>query len=294
MSIGGYAVAIVFLIEGFAVGQWPFPGGDVVDFYGPAGDAVRAGGTVYFPGFLYGPPWAIAFGAVSWVGPGAIHAIVLALDLVALWVVADRDLRRLGWLLYMPLIPFEMAAGQLNLLIAAAIVAAQRGRTWPLAVMTLAKVWPALALPFRDWRPFVRDLLLVALVTIPFLSLWPAWIESLVATSSHPLGPVVPVPFLVRAPVALALLLVPRAWARALAASIVSPGLYWGQLVVLVAPISLFIAQHQGWPERDSVVAPRTISGASAGEPHGGRDVGSGRPSPRGTTAGNGVATSGA
>ena len=116
-------------VEGFAGGQWPFPGGDVVDFYAPAGDALRAGAQVYFPGFLYGPPWAVAFGAVSWLGPAAIQAIVLTLDAVALWTIAGGNLRRLGYILWCPLIPFEIAAGQLNLLIAAAIVAAQRGTT---------------------------------------------------------------------------------------------------------------------------------------------------------------------
>jgi hypothetical protein len=38
------------------------------------------------------------------------------------------------------------------------------------------------------------------------------------------------------------LLALRRPWARALAAAIASPALYWGQLVVLVAPISLLLA----------------------------------------------------
>ena len=48
------------------------------------------------------------------------------------------------------------------------------------------------------------------------------------------------------AAVAAALLLVARRpWARALAAMIVSPNLYWGQLVVLVAPVSLWLQRHE-------------------------------------------------
>jgi hypothetical protein len=245
IAAGGYAFAIVLLVEGFATGQLPFPGGDVVDFYAPAGDALRNGGVVYFPGFLYGPPWAVAFGAVSWLGPAGIHAIVIALDLVALWIIAGGNPRRLGYLLWFPLIPFEIAAGQLNLMIAAAIVAAQRGVTWPLAAMTLAKVWPAVALPPRGWWPFVRAALLISLVTLPWLSLWPAWIGALISTSQHPLGPVVPIPFVVRGIAAVGLLTVRRDWARALAAAIVSPGLYWGQLVVLVAPVSLLLEARE-------------------------------------------------
>lgn len=249
-AIGGYAFAIVLLVEGFAGGQWPFPGGDVVDFYSPAGDALRAGGQVYFPGFLYGPPWAVAFGAVSWLGPGAIQAIVLALDVVALWTIAGGNLRRLGYILWFPLIAFEIAAGQLNLLVAAAIVAAQRGTTWPLAAMSLAKVWPVVALRPRDGRRFLVAIGLISLVSLPWLALWPQWVTALVQTSAHPLGPVVPVSFVARAVVAVVLLLFQRPWTRALAAAIISPGLYWGQLVILVAPFSLWLARRDSLDSR--------------------------------------------
>ncbi len=244
-AIGGYACCIVFLIVGFTSGRWPFPGGDVAVFYGPAGDALRAGGEVYFPGFLYGPPWAVAFAAVSWLGPAAIHAIILALDAVALWTIAWGNWRRLGYILWIPLIPYELAAGQLNLLIAAAIVAAQHGIVWPLAAMTLAKVWPAIALPLRHWRRFLIALAAFALISLPWLYLWPQWIAALVDTSAHPFGPVVPVPWVARAAVAVLLLTLRRPWARALAAAISSPGLYWGQLVVLVAPLSLWLARRE-------------------------------------------------
>ena len=245
LSVAGYAFTTAMLVIGFRSGQWPFPGGDVVDFYARAGDALRSGGDVYLPGFLYGPPWAVVFGAVSWVGPGAIQIGVLALDALALWVIAGGNLRRLGWLLWFPLIPFELAAGQLNLLIAAAIVAAQRGVAWPLAAMTLAKVWPIVALPVRDWRQFVVALAAFSLISLPWIGLWPEWVATLVAQSSHPLGPLVPVPFLVRAPIAIALVALQRPWSRALAAAIANPGLYWGQLVVLVAPLSLWLMRDE-------------------------------------------------
>jgi hypothetical protein len=245
LSLTGYAVAAAMLAVGFGSGQWPFPGGDVVDFYSRAGDALRSGGDVYLPGFLYGPPWAVAFAALSWLGPAAIQLVVLGLDVVALWVIAGGNLRRLGLLLWFPLIPFELAAGQLNLLIAAAIVAAQRGAAWPLAAMTLAKVWPIVALPFRDWRRFAVALAAFSLISLPWIRLWPEWVQTLIAQTSNPLGPLVPVPFLVRAPIAIALVALQRPWSRALGAAIASPGLYWGQLVVLVAPISLWLMRAE-------------------------------------------------
>jgi hypothetical protein len=243
LAVGGYAFAITLLVVGFANGQWPFPGGDVVDYYARSGDALRNGAPVYGgePGFFYGPPWAVAFAALSWLGPAAIHAVVLALDVAALWIIGGRDWRRLGWILWFPLIPFDLAAGQLNLVIAAAIVLAQRGTTWPLAAMSLAKVWPILALPPRYWRGFLVAAAVFALASLPWLSLWPGWIETLLSRLPHPLGPVVPVPFLVRAPIAVVLVALQRPWSRALGAMIASPDLYWGQLVVLVAPLSLLL-----------------------------------------------------
>jgi hypothetical protein len=243
LAVGGYAFAITLLVVGFANGQWPFPGGDVVDYYARSGDALRNGVPVYGgePGFFYGPPWAVAFATLSWLGAGAIHAVILALDVVALWVIGGGNWRRLGWILWFPLIPFEIAAGQLNLIAAGAIVAAQRGTTWPLAAMSLAKIWPILALPPRYWRGFLVALVVLAAISLPWLSLWPGWIETLLSRLPHPLGPVVPVPFVVRAVVAVGLVALRRPWSRALAAVIASPDLYWGQLVVLVAPISLLL-----------------------------------------------------
>ena len=244
-AVGGYAFTTALLVQGFASGRWPFPGGDVVDYYARAGDAFRAGEPVFSLPFFYGPPWVIAFGAVSWLGPGAIHAIILVLDAVALWTIAWGNWRRLGYLLWLPLIAFDIAAGQLNLVVAAAIVAAQHGITWPLAAMTLAKVWPAVALPPRHWRRFVVEIAVICLVTLPWLSLWPQWVAALIETSADPLGPVIPIPWIARAAVAVVLLYFQRPWTRALAAAILSPALYWGQLVVLVAPLSLWLARRE-------------------------------------------------
>jgi hypothetical protein len=241
LAVGGYAFAIALLAVGFTSGQWPFPGGDVVDYYARSGDALRGGGPVYgvYLGFFYAPPWAAAFAALSWAGAGAIHVVILGLDGLALWVIARGDWRRLGWILWFPLIPFELAAGQLNLLAAAAMVLAQRGTTWPLAAMSLAKIWPILALPPRYWRGFVIALGAIALVSLPWIGLWPQWFETLASRLPHPMGPVVPVPFAVRAVAAVVLVAFQRPWSRMVGAMIASPDLYWGQLVVLVAPLSL-------------------------------------------------------
>jgi hypothetical protein len=244
-AIGGYAATIALLVVGFGSGRWPFPGGDVSSYYDLAGDGLRNGTDVYIPGFLYGPPWAVAFAGVGVFGAWAIHAAILALDIVALWVIAGGKWQRLGFLLWFPLIAFELAAGQLNLLIAAAIVAAQRGSVWALAVVTTAKVWPIVALPLRKWRPFLITMAALFVVTLPWFDLWPKWVAALLAIAETPLGPLVPIPWWLRLVAAAGLLLLRRPWAAALAASIASPNLYWGQLVVLVAPLVLWLDRRE-------------------------------------------------
>ena len=246
LSAGGYAFTLILLWIGFSNGQWPFPGGDVVAYFAPAGEAVRNGTAVYvaspeFPGFRYGPPWAVAFAPLSLGGPALIHAFILVLDGIALLALARGSLLRLGFILWFPLISFELAAGQLNLLIAAAIVVAQRGVAWPLAIVSFAKVWPALALRPADWRKFALAVAIVALVTLPWLPLWPAWIGSLINTADTPHGPLIPVPFAARAVIAALLIALQRPWSRALGAILASPNLYWGQLVVLVAPLAVWL-----------------------------------------------------
>jgi hypothetical protein len=264
LAIGGYAATIAFLFVGFQSGRWPFPGGDVLSYYYAAGEGLRNGTQVYIPGFLYGPPWAVAFAGVGILGAGAIHAVILALDVVALWVIAGGRWQRLGFLLWFPLISFELAAGQLNLLIAAAIVAAQRGSVWGLAVLTTAKVWPIVALPVWRWRPFVLTLALLVVATLPWLDLWPKWAAALIAIAETPLGPLVPIPWSLRLAAAAGLLLLRRPWATALAASISSPNLYWGQLVVLVAPLCLWLDRRELDAKARQGAAP---AGAAVAEP---------------------------
>jgi hypothetical protein len=245
LSIGGYVFLALGVASGFTVMHWPFPGGDTAHAFEPAGEAFRTTGSPYVPNFFYGPPWGVILGAVSAIGYGAIHAVVIVLDMVALWAIAGRSWLRAGWLMWIPLVVTEIGAGQLNLLCAAAIVEAQRGTTWPLALMSWAKLWPALALPIRYWRAFLLAVLGFGLLSLPWLDTYPAWIAALMGNLPNPGGPVVPVPFLLRLPVALALIAWRRPWSRALGAMLASPNLYIGQLVVLVAPLSLYFRDGQ-------------------------------------------------
>jgi hypothetical protein len=255
LGMGGWAFAVLIWVVGYHAGRFDFPGGEVRVFYAFAGDAFRSGtdpyainadGTVFF----YAPPWAAAFATLSWAGPAAIHLVILVADLFALRYMA-RGWVRAGVLCWFVLVPWEMAAGQINLIVAASIVAAVRGTVWPAAITTLAKVSPALAVSPRDWRPFAIALAVCVVLTLPRLDLWPLWIERLLWGLSHPLGPLIPVAFVVRLPVAIGLVAWGRPWSRALGAVLATPGFYWASLVLPVAPAVVWIER----PARSSPAA---------------------------------------
>lgn len=244
LSIGGYLFAIAFLAKGFFLDGWAFPGIDLAVVFYPVGEAFLADQRPYTGLFFYGPPWAPVFAAFALAPYGLLHVAIIALDLVALWVIAGRSWLRVGWLLWFPLVISEIASGQLNILCAAAIVEAQRGRMWPLAVMSWAKLWPALALPLRSrasWRSFVIAGLAFGLLALRWPYLFPDWINALLGNIEEPAAPLVPFPFLLRLPIALGLIAYQRPWSRALGAMLASPNLYWGQLVVVIAPLSLWL-----------------------------------------------------
>ena len=82
-------------------------------------------------------------------------------------------------------------------------------------------------------------------IALPWPYLYRDWIEALLGNIEDPivLG-LVPVPFIVRLPIALVLIAIQRPWTRALGAMLASPNLYWGQLVIVIAPLSLWIQER--------------------------------------------------
>ena len=244
LGIGGYVNAVIWYVYGFGLSGWSFPGIDLAVVFYPVGQAFLETQHPYTGLMFYGPPWAPIFGLFAALPYGLLHVVIIALDLVALWVIAGRSWVRAGLLFWFPLVISEVASGQLNILVAGAIVEAQRGRVWPLAIMSWAKLWPALALPPRRWRPFLIAVVAFALISLPWPYLYPEWVAALLGNIADPEAPLVPVPFLLRLPVALVLIAIQRPWTRALGAMLASPNLYWGQLVVVIAPISLWIQER--------------------------------------------------
>jgi hypothetical protein len=148
-ALGSIGVAIFLFQTIVFADRWWIPGGDIRDIYIPAGEAVRAGVTPYvlvgnpIP-FFYAPPIAVVFAALSFLPLPMVWALVVIAEFAALRYIA-RSWWLFGLLLAFPLMPFEIWGGTLNLIVAAAIVAAVRGDAWLVIAGSLMKIAPILA-----------------------------------------------------------------------------------------------------------------------------------------------------
>ena len=243
VSFGGYVFMGIVIVGLIAVGTLVPGGGDVHDVYRPAGNALWNGTAVYtynYPPYFYAPPWTVVLAALSRLPATLEWFLFDAANVAAIWYVADGKWRRIGYLLWMPTIGSEMVLGNVNLLMAAAIVAAVReGRTVLPAAMTFAKFSPVVAVDPRKWRPFLICIAVGFAITVPWLWLWPDWVAQMIRALNNPVGDLIPVPFLVRLPIALALVATRTRVGRAVGATLAIPGLYRLSLGTLIAAISI-------------------------------------------------------
>jgi hypothetical protein len=246
LAFGGVAFTLIQLIVGFQGGLFPIPSRDAL-IWDRVGDAIWTGAPIYFlapvatDSFWYAPPIAVAFATLSWRPIEAQALVLLVGRIVALRVIAGSWVGA-GIACWFPLVAFDLGGGNFNLLIAAAIVLAVDRRPQLAVWAALAKLGPALAIDPRDSRKVVPIALVALAITLPWLHLWPEYVNHLLGNIAMPLGPQVPIPLWIRLAAAVALLaLVRTRWARALAATIAIPAFYWGSLVVLIAPVAVLL-----------------------------------------------------
>jgi hypothetical protein len=250
LAFGGIAFTAIQLIVGSQAGLFPIPGGDEL-IWDRVGDAIWTGAPIYYvapnptDSFWYAPPLAVIFGLLSWMPVVLQHWLFTVVRVLSFRVIAG------SWVgaaiaCWFPLVAFELGGGNFNLLIAAAIVAATQRRPSLAVLGAFAKFGPGLAIDIRDWRRALIVGFALVVLTIPWLYLWPAWATHLIANIGNPLGLQVPISFPIRLACAVIVLLAFRtAWARAFAASIAIPAFYWGSLVVLIAPVAIWVRQRQ-------------------------------------------------
>jgi hypothetical protein len=227
-----------------------------------AGTAIREGGPVYTSGiattaaFLYPPTWAVLFAPLSLLPGALLQVAIMALDVLVIRYVLGSWLA-VGLMGLYPLTWFGLGSGNVDILIAGAIVAAWKGSSVPLAVMTFTKITPAFALDLRRIREFAIACLILVAITIPWFGLWPEYARFL-ASQPAVAGTIVPIPWFVRLPFALVLLVPRRPWTSALAAIVAIPNWYWYTSLILIAPLRLWLDERRaaGTPAPAAHAAP--------------------------------------
>jgi hypothetical protein len=248
LALLGWVIGIITIL--YLAGREGLTVGGDLQAYIRAGEDLLAGEPVYtgrigqLGTFSYAPPWAVAFAALSWIPDTPLFLGVMAGSLLALRYVAGSWLW-CGLVFLYPVSAMVVWSGNIEYYIAAALVLAARGHAGPLAFTALAKISPILGVPRAGWREAALVIGLAVAITIPWLYLWPEWIEYLLrqpTTIAIHIGP----PWYVRLPFALALLLLRRPWAAALAVIVAMPSLWLGTLVLLSAVVRLWIDGRGG------------------------------------------------
>ena len=250
LAFGGVAFTAVQLVVGMQSGLFPIPGSDEL-VWDRVGDSIWSGVPIYYvapnpiDSFWYAPPLAVVFGFLSWMPVVVQHWLFTVLKLLSLRVIGGSWIGA-GIACWFPLVAFELGGGNFNLLVAAGIILAIQRKPDLAVLSAFAKFGPGLALDPRDWRRVLVGGLALVAITLPWLGLWPQWIEHLIGHIGMPLGFQVPIPLPVRLIAALALVIgVRTGWARALGATIAIPAFYWGSLVVLIAPVAIWLRERR-------------------------------------------------
>jgi hypothetical protein len=266
-AIRALAVAGALLCTGqvllwLSMGAWPLH--DSAAFW-LAGAHFREGmnpyaGDVNYLTMLYAPPWVLLMAVISVLPFEVLEFGLLAGQVLALRYIGGSWLAA-GLLCWLPFVPRELATGNVDLVMAAAVLAAVRGGpSWPIPLFAFAKWSPAFALaaPLSRRREAIVAGALMLAATLPWLWLWPAWWTELQRAQDTVS---VLVPLLPRLPIALGLAALRRPWAAALAVFVGVPGLYI-QSLVLVLPAARLAVEwlrsdgFPAWRDRTRGVAP--------------------------------------
>jgi hypothetical protein len=253
LAFWGLLVAVLLVVLMTALAD-PFE----PDSFGPGHDA-RAYWTVpldhpYEPGsvghesaYLYSPAFLVALSplrALPWpIFLGLWTAIILA---VLYWLARP--------LLFLPLVLLclpELWGGNITILLAAAIVVGlSRPAAWAFPLLT--KVTPGLGLLWhgvrREWSALLvaaaATLVIIAAAALVTPDLWADWLAMLrSSTGSSTVPGSVPIPLILRLPLAVAVIVYAartgRAWLLPVGILLAMPVVWWGSLAILTATVAL-------------------------------------------------------
>jgi hypothetical protein len=266
--VAGALWLVILMLAQPESGAW-ISGRDAISYWAPRLDALYAhanwttvGAYVYSPAFLQlvSPlqhlPWLVFMG---------VWTTILML---AVRFLTGPRLFAAGVLLAAG----EIVGGNISLLLAVAIVLSFR---WPAAwaLILLTKVTPGIGLLWFavrcEWRNLAIALGATAVVIAASAALmpwaWAEWIRVLIHISGRDgTWAAVPIPFLVRLPFAIAIVVwgarTDRRWTVPVACTLALPALWYGGLTMLLAIIILNKPQPEGTASPASVPVPSTAS----------------------------------
>ncbi len=253
LAFWGLLVAVLLVVLMTALAE-PFepdgfgPGQDARAYWAaPMDDPYEPASVGHESAYLYSPAFLVAMSplrALPWpIFVGLWTAILLA---VLYWLA--------GPLLFLPLALLAMPeiwGGNITILLAAAIVIGlRRPAAWAFPLLT--KVTPGLGLLWfaarREWSMLLAALVatvaIIAVTAVLTPGLWAEWFALLSgSTGSSTVPGSIPIPLLVRLPVAAAVIIYAarrgQAWLLPVGVLLAMPVIWWGSLVILAAAVAL-------------------------------------------------------
>ena len=197
--------------------------------------------------YVYSPTFLQLLQPIRALPWQAFMAVWTAILLAATYVLTGRRWLAVGIVLG----AMELAGGNIHLLLAAAMVLGFRW-PWTWSIVLLTKITPGVGLLWfvvrREWRNLAIALgATAAIVAVSFLvwpDAWHAWGEVLSRVAGRDgTWAAVPIPFVVRLPFAIALVVwgawTGRRWTVPVAGMLALPALWYGGLSMLLAVIAL-------------------------------------------------------
>jgi hypothetical protein len=197
--------------------------------------------------YVYSPAFLQLLSPIRALPWQAYMAVWTAILMAAVVVLTGRKWFAVGVVLGL----MELAGGNIHLLLAAAMVL---GFRWPAtwAIVLLTKITPGIGLLWfvvrREWRQLFIALgataLIVAASFVTMPDAWAHWVGVLSRVAGRDgTWAAVPIPFLVRLPFAVALVVwgarTNRRWTVPVAGMLALPALWYGGLAMLLAVIAL-------------------------------------------------------
>jgi hypothetical protein len=223
-------------------------GQDAYCYWIPSFDDVYARSDWTDPvAYVYSPAFLQLLAPLKLLPWQAFMAAWTGILLGAVFILTGRKWFAVGVVLGL----MELAGGNIHLLLAAAMVV---GFRWPAvwAIVLLTKITPGIGLLWfvvrREWRQlFIALGATAAIVAVSFVLLpdaWVQWVEVLTRIAGRDgTWAAVPIPFLVRLPFAVVLVVwgarTDRRWTVPVAGMLALPALWYGGLSMLLAVIAL-------------------------------------------------------